>query len=171
MYDHQTESLWLQIKREAVTGPMIGTRLKRYPSTVTTWKKWRKRYPDTEVLSLKTGHKRDYNKDPYESYYQSRQGFFSFMRKGPGATDKALVVGVEIDDHVRAYPLDLLRKEEVIKDELADKKIEVVLDKITDTVSVKILSGETLSPIITYWFIWQGIHPDTELFSEKKESP
>lgn len=171
MYDHQTESLWLQIKREAVTGTMLGSRLKRYPSTVTTWKKWRKRYPDTEVLSLKTGHSRDYTSDPYESYYQSRQGLFSFLKKGPGAADKALVVGVEIDDHVRAYPLDLLREEEVIQDELAEKKIEVVLDKNTDTVSVKTPEDQILSPIITYWFIWQGIHPDTDLFSEKKEGP
>ena len=25
LYDHQTESLWFQLKEEAVTGPMTGT--------------------------------------------------------------------------------------------------------------------------------------------------
>ena len=171
MYDQQTESLWLQVKREAVTGPMTGTRLKRYPSTITTWEKWRKRHPNTEVLSLDTGHTRDYNKDPYASYYRSRQGMFSFLRKGPGAEDKALIVGVEIDQQFRAYPVDLLRQKNVITDELAGKKIEVLFDKTTDEVSVKTPSGEAVTPIVTYWFIWRGIHPETEFFSEKKESP
>ena len=168
MYDHQTESLWLQVKREAVTGSMTGTRLKRYPSTVTSWKKWQKRHPDTDVLSLKTGHKRDYSKDPYASYYQNRRGLFSFLRKGPEAEKKALIVGVEIDEHFRAYPVELVRQKQVIKDELADQKIEIIFDTSTDAVAVKTPTGEVLSPIITYWFIWQGIHPDTELFSEEK---
>ena len=35
LYDHQTESLWSQIKSEAVTGKLIGTRLKLLSSTHT----------------------------------------------------------------------------------------------------------------------------------------
>ena len=96
MYDHQTESLWLQVRRRAVTGPMTGTKLKRLPSTVTSWKKWRRKHPQTEVLSLKTGYLRDYNRDPYEEYYESKKGLFSFLRPGPGARDKELVIGVEM---------------------------------------------------------------------------
>ncbi|NIQ92816.1 MAG: DUF3179 domain-containing protein, partial [Desulfuromonadales bacterium] len=51
MYDHQTESLWLQVKRAAVTGPMTGTKLKVLPSSFTTWKKWLDKHPDTLVLT------------------------------------------------------------------------------------------------------------------------
>lgn len=35
LYDRETESLWSQIKREAVTGPMTGARLTPLPSTLT----------------------------------------------------------------------------------------------------------------------------------------
>ena len=35
LYDRQTESLWSQIKQEAVTGKLIGTRLQLIPSTQT----------------------------------------------------------------------------------------------------------------------------------------
>ena len=35
-YDHQTESLWSQLKEEAVTGPLTGTHLKALPSVTTT---------------------------------------------------------------------------------------------------------------------------------------
>ena len=55
MYDHQSESLWLQVKHSAVTGPMTGKKLKILPSTFTTWGKWLKKHPDTEVLTTQTG--------------------------------------------------------------------------------------------------------------------
>ena len=109
MYDHQTKSLWLQGRRRAVTGPMTGTKLKRLPSTVTSWKKWRTKHPQTEVLSLKTGYLRDYNNDPYEEYYESKTGMFSFLRPGPGARDKELVIGVEMGGKARAYSLAMVR--------------------------------------------------------------
>lgn len=84
MYDNQTESLWLQVKRRAVAGPFTGAKLKRLPFTFTSWEKWRKRYPNTKVLSLETGHIRDYSNDPYEEYYESKKGLFSFLKPGPG---------------------------------------------------------------------------------------
>ncbi len=50
-YDHQTESLWSQLKEAAVTGPLTGTHLTALPSVTTTWKAWRTQHPDTLVLS------------------------------------------------------------------------------------------------------------------------
>jgi hypothetical protein len=94
MYDRQTESLWSQVLRKAVTGPMTDTPLTVLPSTLTTWKRWKKRHPDTLVLSLETGHRRDYTRDPYESYYESSRGFFSRVLGGPGEEEKMLVAGV-----------------------------------------------------------------------------
>lgn len=37
MYDRQTESLWSQVKIEAVTGPMTGAKLEVLPSFLTSW--------------------------------------------------------------------------------------------------------------------------------------
>jgi hypothetical protein len=71
MYDHQTESLWSQIQREAVTGPLAGTRLRLLPLVHTTWQAWRAEHPKTQVLSIDTGFRRDYTRDPYESYARS----------------------------------------------------------------------------------------------------
>ena len=39
IFDPETESLWSQIRSEAVTGPLTGTRLAVLPSTLTTWEK------------------------------------------------------------------------------------------------------------------------------------
>lgn len=165
MYDHQTESLWLQVKRRAVTGPMNGTKLKTFPSAITTWKKWKKKHPDTTVLSFKTGYSRDYSRDPYESYYRERRGMFrSFFTPGPGEEEKEVVAGVEVGDSARAYPVELVRRRKKVTDTVGFKKITISYDESTDRISVKADNGEEIEPIVVYWFVWKGIHPETELF-------
>jgi len=166
MYDRQTESLWLQVKREAVTGPLTGTRLKKLPSTITTWKKWRKRYPATAVLSLDTGYVRDYENDPYADYYQSRTGLFSFLKPGPGASEKALIVGVEIGGVTSAYLMDRLREAGEINDTVGGRVISINFDPETDAVAVKGKKGEVYDYMVTYWMVWKGIYPETEMYGE-----
>jgi hypothetical protein len=166
MYDRQTESLWLQVKREAVTGPLTGTRLKKLPSTITTWKKWRKRYPATKVLSLDTGYVRDYENDPYADYYKSRTGLFSFLKPGPGASEKALIVGVEIGGVTSAYLMDRLREAGEINDTVWGLAISINFDPETDAVTVIGKKGEVYDYMLTYWMVWKGIYPETKMHGE-----
>ena len=166
MYDHQTESLWLQVKRRAVTGPMTEAKLKGLPSTVTSWEKWRKRYPRTKVLSIKTGHKRDYSNDPYADYYQSRRGLFSFLKPGPGAKEKELIIGVELEGVANAYRLEMLRGKQEIRDEIYGRSINIRYDKEADTISVQDDNGTIIDHILTYWMVWKGVYPDTKLYEE-----
>jgi hypothetical protein len=164
MYDRRTESLWSQLKREAVAGPMTGTPLKVLPSNLATWEKWKKRYPGTEVLSTDTGYARDYSRDPYEEYYKSKKGLFSFLKPGIGEEEKQLVVGVALDKFVKAYPLDHLRKKGSLTDRVEGKNITIVFDPRTDEVTVKDSEGNKIPYIIAYWFVWKGIHSSSELF-------
>ena len=164
MYDHQTESLWSQVKRKSVTGPMTETKLEVLPSTLTTWKKWKKRYPGTKVLSLNTGYTRDYSRDPYDNYYQSKKGLFSFFKPGPGEEEKELVAGVMIEKAVKAYPLNILRKKGKVRDHLGNKDILITLDNETDVLTIKDKEGNKIPYITSYWFVWKGIHPQSTIF-------
>ena len=165
MYDHQTESLWLQVKRRAVTGPMTGTKLSILPSTITTWKKWKTTHPNTTVLSFDTGHSRNYSRDPYESYYRERRGMFrSFFKAGPGEEEKEIVAGVEVGNVAKAYPVSSLRQRKKMTDTIGGKNITIAYDDTTDRISIKTASGEEIEPIVVYWFVWKGIHPDTDLY-------
>lgn len=165
MYDHQTESLWLQVRREAVTGPMTGTRLKVLPSTIMTWDRWRKRYPSTRVLSQKTGYDRDYSRDPYQSYYGSRDTLFGrIFLSGPGEEQKQLVAGIEINGFYKAYPLDLIRDLGRVEDTLAGRRLTLDYDRTTDVLTVTTEEGEIIHPIVAYRFVWMGINPDSETF-------
>ena len=165
MYDHQTESLWLQVKRRAVTGPMTGTKLSILPSTITTWKKWKTTHPNTTVLSFDTGHSRNYSRDPYESYYRERRGMFrSFFKAGPGEEEKEIVAGVEVGNVAKAYPVSSLRQRKKMTDTIGGKNITIAYDDTTDRISIKTASGEEIEPIVVYWFVWKGIHPGTDLY-------
>ena len=163
MYDRQTESLWSQVLQKAVTGPETNTLLKVIPSTLTTWAKWKKEHPDTEVLSPDTGHKRDYRKDPYESYYKQKKGLFSFFTPGPGEEEKQLVAGVEINGKTKAYPIKKLQQNR-ITDTLGGKEITLMFDPYTDEIIVQDADRNDVTFVTLYWFVWKGMHAESGLW-------
>lgn len=168
MYDKQTESLWSQVKNEAVTGPMTGAKLKVLPSSLTTWEKWKKKHPVTLVLSLDTGYDRDYSRDPYADYYESRRGFFGFFRGlFEGHEGKELVAGVEVDGRAKAYPLEKLRQLGKTTDTLAGRTLTFTFDPVTGDLEVTDNQGNHIPYITAYWFVWKGTHPETERYGGK----
>jgi hypothetical protein len=164
MYDHQTESLWSQVKRKSVTGQMTGTKLTLLPSTLTSWGKWKKRFPDTEVLTPETGYVRDYGRDPYEGYYKRSRGLFSFFKPGPGEEEKQLIAGITIEDYAKAYPLEQIRKEGRMNDKLGEIDISISFDAETDLLTIRDSRGNEIPHIVSYWFVWKSIYPASELY-------
>jgi hypothetical protein len=161
MYDHGSESLWSQVRGEAVTGPLTGTELTVLPSTLTTWAKWRRQHPGTSVLSPQTGYARNYDLDPYLDYYEKQSGFRSFFKLGPGEKEKELVVGVEIDGIAKAYPLAGIKQAGALEDNLAGTKLTLRFDAPTDALSVVDGSGRRIAHMAVYWFVWKAIWPET----------
>ncbi len=49
-------------------------------------------------------------------------------------------------------------------DTVADKKITLSYDDSTDRISVRTDKSEEIEPIVVYWFVWKGIHPETDLY-------
>jgi hypothetical protein len=66
LVDEATASVWSQLAREAVDGPMVGTRLEAIPSLQTTWRFWRKRWRDTEVMFFPGEEGRGYHYADFE---------------------------------------------------------------------------------------------------------
>ena len=72
MYDADTQSLWNTLEGRPVIGPLAGQGISLATRDVvtTTWGEWRRRHPATTVLSLATGHARDYGEGAaYRSYF------------------------------------------------------------------------------------------------------
>jgi hypothetical protein len=86
MFDVETGSLWSSLTGKPVVGPLAGSRfeLAALPVVTTTWGEWKERHPDTMVLSLDTGHTRDYSEGAaYRAYFATDELMFDvFLRDG-----------------------------------------------------------------------------------------
>ena len=92
MFDAETGSLWSTIEGRPVVGPLAGSSmvLKYRPVVTTYWKEWREAHPDTTVLSLETGHARDYREGAaYRSYFSTDDLMFEVPRQDPRLKRKA----------------------------------------------------------------------------------
>ena len=100
MFDHQTKSLWNTFEGVPVVGPLVGThtRLTRRSVVTTTWGEWRRLHPETTVLSLETGHSRDYGEGAaYREYFESNNLMFDVPERDDRLPLKAEIVGVLLE--------------------------------------------------------------------------
>lgn len=166
LYDRETESLWSQLRKQAVTGSLRGATLTQIPMIQTTWRNWRQQHAETLVLSRNTGYHRDYRRSPYGDYATSRRLFFPVSRLDRRYHPKERVVGVEIDGHFKAYPfaeLSGLANSE-LSDRIGAKTIRLQFDVTDRSAEVFDTEGKLLASTIGYWFAWMTFHPDSEVF-------
>ena len=102
MYDQATQSLWSTMRGTPVLGPLAGKGivLERGSVVTTTWGEWRRRHPDTRVLSLDTGHQRDYAEGAaYREYFATDELMFEVPALDPRLRNKDEVFTVLLADH------------------------------------------------------------------------
>jgi hypothetical protein len=95
MFDAATLSLWSSLTGEPVVGPLVGSGLllTSLPVVTTTWGAWRRRHPDSTVLSLSTGFARDYSEGAaYRSYFGTDDLMFDVSRRDFRLPNKAEVL-------------------------------------------------------------------------------
>ena len=169
IYEHQTESLWSQLKETAIAGPMAGNKLDKLSTKRMSWKRWLQKHPDTKVLSIETGYTRNYAIDPYEGYYRALGIMFPVGDVRTDLSAKEMVLGIEINGAAKAYPLSLFeRKSEVFKDEIGDNPIQIILSKEGHVLDVLDHQDQPIPVIFAYWFAWQAFHPDTAVYAYNK---
>lgn len=168
LYDRETESLWSQITATAVTGKYRGTKLDMLLLSHTSWSDWRRRHPSSLVLSRNTGYTRNYDKDPYAGYANSKNLYFPVTSTAPSSYHpKEYVLGLATGGSYKAYPFIELNRNNKGRfiDAFNGKTFIVYWNKeeqsgyITDT-------EDTPVPVIqAYWFAWYTFHPDTRVFT------
>lgn len=148
---------------------MTGARLIPLPSSLITWKRWKKLHPDTLVLSTDTGYSRDYNVDPYEGYFRSPFAFFGFRGKiSPELPEKELVLGVEIEGVKKAYPFSVLRRIKApLDDAISGHNITIHFDRESEE-AYATETERRLPSAVSCWFVWYSFHPDTSINREKR---
>jgi hypothetical protein len=165
LYDRESESLWSQIMKQAVTGPLRGSRLVQLPLTHTTWRDWRERHPASLVLSTDTGHRRDYSRTPYAGYETSPDIYFPVGKVSRRYHPKELVIGLTINDSAKVYPFaELSRGQHAISDTVGGQPVRIEFDAANRTGRVLDSRGRELPSVIAYWFAWMAFHPDSAVY-------
>ena len=131
MYDHATKSFWSTLQGEPVVGSLVGKEIKlnrRYLVT-TTWGEWKKRHPESTVLSLETGHRRDYGEGvAYRDYFATDDLMFTVPDVDTRLKNKDEVLALRTGDEQLAIAVKYLATKRVHHDKLGDQKIVVLAD-------------------------------------------
>lgn len=134
MYDKKTQSLWNTTWGQPVVGPLVGKgiELKRSYVVTTTWGEWKRRHPETTVLSLQTGHRRNYGEGvAYRSYFSTDELMFTVPKIDSRLKNKAEILALIFPEQSRdtlAIASAFLNNETVYHDELGGLKFVVLTD-------------------------------------------
>ena len=137
MYDTATRSLWNQFTGQPVVGPLTGSgiELRIRPVAITSWANWQDRHPDTRVLSLDTGYRRDYSPGAaYTEYFASAELMFPAVLHDDALAAKDFVFGMRATGGAKAWPIGAFAGGAVINDRVGLVDVVLVGDEATRTV-------------------------------------
>jgi hypothetical protein len=157
MYDKTTESLWSQIKGEAVVGERTGTKLSIYPSQLLSFKDFKARYKNAEVLSVKTGHSRNYDFYPYGDYNESADLVFPVSVSDNRFLAKEIMYIVNVGEKSAAFKFkDLSETPATVT--VGSEQITAI--KKDGEVEAKDSRGNTIPGYYAMWFSWATHHQE-----------
>ena len=135
MYDQATQSLWSTLEGKPVVGPLVGKGIQMdYLSVVTTtWGEWKERHPETEVLSLNTGHRRDYGEGvAYQAYFANDDLMFNVPSVNGKLKNKQSILAIRLPEYPEqplAISVKYLKKNPVYQSTIGDTRFVVFTDK------------------------------------------
>lgn len=134
MYDKTTQSLWSTTRGVPVVGPLVdkGIELEYESVVTTTWAEWRKRHPETTVLSLDTGYSRDYGEGvAYSDYFSSNKLMFNTPFNDDRLDNKREVLALRFQaapNQQLAIDTQFLNKNPLYKDHIGQQHFIVLTD-------------------------------------------
>lgn len=134
MYDQATQSLWSTVRGEPVMGPLVdkGIVLEHLSMVTTTWGEWKRRHPDTTVLSLNTGYQRDYGENKaYQRYFSNDQLMFNTPFQNNQLKNKQEVLALTFPASPAeqlAIDTEFLNRNPLYEDKIGQQRLLVLTD-------------------------------------------
>lgn len=179
MYDKATQSLWNTITGEPVLGPLVdmGIALEHLSVVTTTWGEWKRRHPLTTVLSLDTGHRRNYNEGiAYKDYFSSDRMMFNTPFKDERLQNKREILALRFTASPKeqlAIDTQFLNKNPLYITNIGQQKVLILTDltganRVYDPEDIEFISYDQDSKLVdVQGYEWQLteesiIRPDQE---------
>jgi hypothetical protein len=158
MYDQDTQSLWNTLWGKPVIGPLADKdiELERMSVVTTSWGEWKKRHPGTKVLSLDTGHKRDYSEGAaYRDYFATDELMFIVPKLDKRLKNKDEVLGLifsQYPDKPLAISVNYLAENPLYHKNVGDLNFVVLTDKssaarVYESVGVKFKEWDQIETV------------------------
>lgn len=154
-------SLYSALTGKAFAGPKAGSRLTRQPSMLTTWSYWLMLHPESTAYDLFDGKRYPTADLP--------EGISAEAKKSIGTVDSRLarsvpVLGVELNNKAKAFPLGDLKERACFTDEIDGQPFAVIWYAPTKTAVAysALLDGKKLT------FYADDISPETAPFKDKE---
>lgn len=163
MYDRTTEGLWSQVGLKCVSGPLAGTMLEHRPLRMMTFGEFRLRHAGGKVVSRETGHGRDYDANPYETYFSDPD---RLLVEVPGQGDalprKTLGLGVFAAGDAWFVTTDALGDGFTLETPLGAVRARA------GEAGVEVLEAPAGSQTVqTFYYAWSAFHPQTEVIGDE----
>lgn len=135
MYDKATQSMWSTVRGEPVLGPLVGKgiALEHLSVVTTTWREWKRRHPETLVLSLETGHRRNYDEGvAYQDYFATDNLMFNTPFQDKRLQNKREVLALRFfaaPNQQLAIDTNYLNKHPLFSDKIGSQQFIVLTDK------------------------------------------
>ncbi|MEX0347905.1 MAG: DUF3179 domain-containing protein [Paracoccaceae bacterium] len=166
MYDRETESWWQQAIGTAIVGSLTGTELTALPTWMESWDEFRHRNPDGLVMN-EPAYARDYGRNPYRGYDQSRRPFL-YSGEDPPHGVHPLARVVRVGD--RVWTFERLRNEGEITENgvtlswragqaSALDKTRIAKGRDVGTVRVRDTAGRDLPHDVMFAFAFHAFWP------------
>lgn len=135
MYDKSTQSLWNTMWGKPVIGPLVdsGVQLRKRSVVTTTWGEWKRRHPETTVLSLDTGHSRNYGEGiAYKEYFATDNLMFTVPDLDQRLLNKDEILGIILPEYPEkplALSTDFLEKNPIHYESIGENSFVVLTDE------------------------------------------
>ena len=136
-FDNAPNNAWLQFERRAVNGLILeqtstDKKLKEYPVIEMNWAAWQLLFPNSQVLTTKTGFNRPYQTYPYGDYRTDTTVLFDLtvpletLPKPISYKEKGL--GVIVGEDAKVYPMSIFPEEghRIIHDEFRGVPLVII---------------------------------------------
>ncbi|MEO0352437.1 MAG: DUF3179 domain-containing protein [Cyanobacteria bacterium P01_A01_bin.15] len=169
MYDRADDTLYAQPWGTGIVGPNVNQQVDMLPTVKTTLGQWLEQYPDSQILSTRTGYDRNYEGYPYGTYYTDERIVFDVRNQDQRELHpKAIVSYVWEPDgqipHNRFSGDSLqfvhaeLQQQGSQEAELAGRTVRARWDESFETVIVEELDGTVIPSSTAFAFVYPAFY-------------
>src|SRR5215472_14339812 len=152
LFDSDTESLWSQLRGQAIAGPLAGTYLRLLPVTMSTWRSWKADHSQTLALSFHTGYKREYSRDPYRDW----------------PLDRRMALVISQGSQTKIYPYSELKKAgPSVQDELAELSFTILFNAKEQSATVQASSGKPPPHFVAFLGDARAFFPNAAMYKAR----